>query len=101
MSGITVEVSFHAWQTRVFGKEESPVILEEVINKGTTFEGLLNQLIDKYPALEGTVVDPESGRVYDHAMVVLNGRVIDLVGGPRVVLSEGDKIQFLPMVAGG
>ena len=101
MNGIAVEVSFHAWQSEVFGKEESPVILEEVINKGMTFEGLLNQLIGKYPALEGTVVEPESRRVYDHAMVILNDRVIDLAGGPQVVLSQGDKIQFIPMVAGG
>jgi len=101
MTTIEVEIAFSAWQIDILGNGISLVILKEPVPEGTTFESLLGKLIDKYPYLLGTVVDPESRRVYDHTMIILNGKAIDLVGGSQVQLSEGDTIRFLPLVAGG
>ena len=98
---IQVEIFFSAWQIDILGNGDSPAILKESVDRGATFTVLLDQLIDKYPALLGTAIDPESRRVYDHTMIILNGRAIDLVGGTQVQLNEGDNVQFLPLVAGG
>ena len=101
MALITVEVTFHAWQAEIFGSKESPIILEESISKGMTFEYLLNRLIDRYPAIKGIIVDPSSGRVHEHVMIIVNDRILDLVGGLQARLKDGDKIHILPYLTGG
>jgi molybdopterin converting factor small subunit len=99
---IEVEVSFFAWQDKVLGKEkQGPAVLPEKVKEGTTFGGLLSHLVRKYPALVGTLVDPATGQLYEYVMVTINGRFLDLVGGQEVRLQAGDRVQFLPFLAGG
>ena len=99
---IEVEVSFFAWQDKVLGKKmPGPAMLPETVQEGTTFAGLLGHLLRKYPALAGTLVDPATGQLYEYVMVTINGRFLDLVGGQDARLQVGDRIQFLPFLAGG
>ncbi len=76
-------------------------MLPETVKEGTTFAGLLGRLLKKYPALAGTLVDPATSQLYEYVMVTINGRFLDLVGGQDARLQAGDKIQFLPFLAGG
>ncbi len=101
MEPIAIKVSFHAWQAEIFGREEGPVIVEESVAKEATVTVLLDQLVDRYPAIKGIIVDPESGRLHDHVMIIVNHRVLDLVGGLQTPLKKGDRIHVLPYITGG
>lgn len=97
-----VELSFYAWQARIVGSpKEGPVVLEEQVAEGITFDGLLQGLIARYPGLQGALIDPASGGLYDYVVVMLNGGFLDLAKGGEVHLKDGDKVQFLPFLAGG
>lgn len=101
MEPIKVKVSFYGWQTEIFGSGKGPVIVEELLAKKASVEILLNQLIDRYPSINGTIVDPKSGRLHDHVVIIVNGIVLDLVGGLQTSLNDGDMIYILPFITGG
>ncbi len=101
MTIIQVGVTFCAWQVNIFGDKESSVTLQEHIDKGATFEHLLNHLVASYPALTDTLIHPATQQLNDDIIVIINGKFLDLVGGLQTQLRHGDNIQFLPVIPGG
>jgi molybdopterin converting factor small subunit len=49
----------------------------------------------------GLLFDPRSQSLPEHVEVVLNDRVLDLMGGVEAPIAEGDVLTFLPAHAGG
>lgn len=98
---IQVGVTFCAWPTRILGNEKSSVKLEEHIEKGGTFEDLLNHLVDNYPALKDTLIDPVTQKLYDEIVVIVNGKSLDPIDGMQTHLKNEDSVEFLPCLPGG
>lgn len=101
MTVIQIEVTFCAWQANIFGNKQSSTTLREHIDKGATFEDLLNHLVRSYPSLKDTLIDTASQQLYDNIIVIVNGRLLDLIGGMQAHMKDGDKVQFLPCLPGG
>ncbi len=46
-------------------------------------------------------MDRESRRLHEHVAVILNGRLLHLVGGMEARLHDGDKLLLMLAYAGG
>jgi len=73
--------------------------LEMDIDSPTIF-GLIELLIEKYgEPFQSAVLDESSGEL--RVVVVKNDREIDLLQGLATALEDGDRVMFLPPIAGG
>ncbi|MFH0914130.1 MAG: MoaD family protein [Chloroflexota bacterium] len=95
---IQVEVSFGAGLADTLGSSNTTL---ELSQEGATFAELLSLLMDKLPAFKEIAVDPATQRVGDQIVIMVNGRLLDLVGGLQAGLKDGDQVQIFPFLAGG
>jgi len=73
--------------------------LEMDIDSPTIF-GLIELLIEKYgEPFQSAVLDESSGEF--RVVVAKNDREIDLLQGLATALEDGDRVMFLPPIAGG
>ncbi len=98
---IQVEVTFYAWPDNTFGEARSSIAFQESLEAGATFAGLVDQLARRYPALKDTVIDGSRQQLHDDIVVIVNGKMLDMIGGLPARLADGDKVQLLPCVPGG
>lgn len=77
----------------------APQALVLSVPEGTTVEGLLRLLAERYPAF-GTIAY-EKGRLTDALQVVIGDRLLDLAGGSERPLVEDDTVVLLPPFEGG
>jgi len=65
-----------------------------------TVAGLLEELVRERPAVSGELLD-ERGSVSYRFTVVVNREIIDRSRWEDVILSEGDEVALMSIVAGG
>lgn len=68
------------------------------IDEESTVGDVLRDLVTEYPALE---IFDDTGEVYGHVNVLINGRNVQHLDGLETVLSENDTIGVFPPVEGG
>ena len=72
---------------------------EKVTASATTLSGLVEELSDKYPELNNTVITPNK-EVMSFITLFIDGRnVID--ASQIVEIPEGAVVSFVPSIAGG
>ena len=76
-------------------------ILEKEMGEEATIGDLLIDLALSYTDFGKVVFDPDTGKVSDQVMVVLNDNLLQLTDLTEVKLSDGDCITLLPMYTGG
>jgi len=103
---IRITIELWLWLGKELGGDfESPSemrsIREESLKEGTTIRELLDNLAGRYPAIDRSVFDTHTKRIFPHIVVNYNDRVIS----PHIVhdqiLKDGDKITLLPVYTGG
>jgi molybdopterin converting factor small subunit len=67
---------------------------------GTTVQECLQDLVRRYPKLEGALFDSD-GKILLKWMVYKNNRVITSSSLSDFPVSEGDEIGLVPVIAGG
>ena len=67
---------------------------------GASVGDALRQLLERQPALEGHIFDPD-GRVVPYVSVFVDGRDIRHLAGLATPVGEDDEIAVFPPVAGG
>jgi molybdopterin synthase sulfur carrier subunit len=70
--------------------------LKELSSPGTTLGEILNDLVLRYPSLEGAIL--ESGTLRPNIIITLNGQNTT---DPNVAVTEEDTIAIFPPIAGG
>lgn len=86
----------------LFGGEPSQhLAFSEPIEAGETVRDLLNRLAKRHERLGGLVFSTETQQLSGNVRLVLNSRLIELVGGLDTCLETGDEILFLPAFSGG
>ena len=77
--------------------------LEMEVEEGTTVEGLLMQLVETYgPELRKVLIDPETGEIESHYMILINGKgTFQFPEGINMSLEDGDVISILMFLTGG
>lgn len=68
------------------------------IDEESTVGDVLRELVSEYPDLE---IFDDSGELYGHVNVLINGRNVQHVDGLDTALSEDDTIGVFPPVEGG
>lgn len=84
MSGIKVKVAYFAQAREFAGTKED----EFVLNGPADVKQLLREVISAHPKLQAII---------ETTSTLLNGRVVP----KNIELNDGDRVAFLPPVAGG
>lgn len=83
---------------RILGAAELDITLEE----GATIETLFRCLIRQYGDAFAYLVTDSEGRIATpHTRVLINGRDLFLLNNMDTVLSEGDIVSLISVIAGG
>lgn len=88
-----MEINFYASLRKISGQKTIDLRLPA----GCTVSGLLDIIIDHYPAMEAKLLD-ENGNLGLHAHVIINGRDAPLLKyAMNTELMESDKIDIFPI----
>ncbi len=74
--------------------------IEVNCNDGASVGDALRQLLERKPALEGRILDPQ-GDVVPYVAIFVDGRDIRHLDGLATPVGEDDEIAVFPPVAGG
>ncbi len=75
--------------------------LEKEIGKGATLGDLLADLAFSYIDFRKVVFNPDTGKVSDQIMVILNNNLLPVPDVTEAKLDDGDGIIILPVYSGG
>lgn len=95
---IEVNVKFFGVLRKSAGKEKTKVVLEKPAN----IKNLIQKLIEKLPKeFEESLLDAELKDPRPNALILINGKEINILNGLETILKEGDEITFIPVTHGG
>ncbi len=100
MPTVTVEV-FSWLRVKLGYPEAGRVALTCEVADGETVGDLLGRLAREVPGLAEHVYDARDRRLLEQVAVLLDGRAVELVGGPAARLRDGSHLVLLPGFAGG
>lgn len=97
-----VKVKLEFWiGDRLGWKNPGPEVLEEWVEEGEPLRSLLNRLAKRLDQFPEAVFDPETQSLSSEVALVLNDHIQNLAQGLETPLREGDRVAFLPILAGG
>jgi len=95
------KVRLEFWMADRLGLDQpGPLILEEPLEEGESLRSLLTRLAGRIESFAEAVFDPRTQSLSSEISLLLNNH-IDLPQGMDTKLKEGDRILFLPILAGG
>jgi len=77
-----------------------PVILEESVEEGESLRSLLTRLAGRFLHFSEVLFNPETQSLSSEVTILINGHIY-LPQGMDTKLNDGDRILFLPILAGG
>ena len=69
---------------------------KEISVTGTSLKGVLNELVEEVPALDGVIL--EDGQIRPHFVITVNGHNVAELD---VTVTEQDLVAIFPPIAGG
>lgn len=94
---IKINISFLSLLADIISEEE--IVLS--IKEDSTIKDVLNILSKKYGNLLRETIFTSSETLNNYIIIGLNGRDIRSLDNFKTLLHDGDKISFLPAIAGG
>lgn len=92
-----MKLNFFATLRQVTGQKTVEMELPE----GVTAQGVLDAVVERYPAMIGMLAD-EDGKLLGHCHMFINGRgVTYLLDQMDSVVQPTDTVNFFPAVGGG
>ena len=99
MSSSKVRLEF--WMADRLGFDHpGPVILEEPLEDNESIRTLLTRLVGRFEHFSENLFDPATQTLSSEVTLVFNSHV-DLPQGMDTRLKAGDRVLFLPILAGG
>jgi molybdopterin converting factor small subunit len=97
----SAKVRVEFWMADRMGWDNpGPVTFEEAILTGESLRALLNRLAEKNSRFPEAVFDPATQALSSEVSLILNEHV-NLPQGLDTLLHDGDRLLFLPILAGG
>ena len=97
----TSKVRLEFWMAARLGFEgPGPVVLEEPLEEGESLRHLLTRLSGRFSHFCENLFDPGTQSLSSEVTLVFNNH-IDLPQGMDTKLRDGDRVLFLPILAGG
>jgi molybdopterin converting factor small subunit len=98
---LTPKVRLEFWMADRLGFDQAgPVILEEPLEEAESLRALLNRLAGRFPYFSENLFDPQTQSLSSEVSILLNNHT-HLSQGMDTRLRDGDRILFLPILAGG
>ena len=85
----------------IAGEKSGELRFDFSLSEGSTFQDLLLAISSQRSDIAAILCDQDGGQVKYNAVVVINDRVIELVGGNQTLLRDGDVIMVMPAYSGG
>jgi molybdopterin synthase sulfur carrier subunit len=93
-----IEIEFLSVLSDLMG--EKSFIIE--VNDKTTIKRIFDELANKLgKKFIKYIYNPQNKQISKHSLVILNERDINTINGLDTQVNEGDKIIFIPAIAGG
>jgi molybdopterin converting factor small subunit len=80
--------------------QPGPIISEEPVEEGETLRSLLTRLAGRFGHFSEALYDPATQSLSSEVSILINNH-INLSQGLDTKLKDGDRILFLPILAGG
>lgn len=97
-----LQVNLQFWMGERLGwSKPGPLNMEVPIEEGESLRSLLNRLAGQVEHFAEAIFDPQTQSLSSEATIVLNDHVRNLPQGLETKLKDGDRILFLPILAGG
>jgi molybdopterin converting factor small subunit len=101
-SGETISLEYYSWlATELLGVGEEGKTVELPLPPAGTVRSLLEQLASESERFRHFVYDVDEQRIKEYATLIVNGRVVELIGGLDAPLRPGDQLLLLPGFSGG
>jgi len=95
------KVTLEFWMADRLGWDQpGPVVLKEPLREGESLRGLLTRLAGRFGQFSEALFDPQTQSLSSEVTIVMNDH-INLPQGMDTPLNDGDRILFLPILAGG
>lgn len=82
-------------------KAEGHLVLEEIIDAGTTIGDLMRKLASQYQTFGDAIFDSETDKMSGNVAIALNDRLVEALGGLDTPVNDGDIIKLFAVIAGG
>ncbi|MDO8687609.1 MAG: MoaD/ThiS family protein [Dehalococcoidales bacterium] len=80
---------------------EGHLVLEEIIDEGTTIGDLMRKLASQYQAFGDSIFDTETNKMSGNVAIALNDRLVEALEGLDTPVNDGDMIKLFAVIAGG
>ncbi|MFN8526178.1 MAG: MoaD/ThiS family protein [Chloroflexota bacterium] len=98
----TVRLEYYSWLAKELkGVGEEGTTVEVPLSGDRTVRALLQDLAADSAKFRELVYDPAENRIKEYATLIVNGRVVELIGGLDARLNPGDELLLLPGFSGG
>jgi molybdopterin converting factor small subunit len=95
------KVRLEFWMADRLGFDQpSPVILEEPLEEAESLRALLTRLAGRFNHFSENLFDPQTQSLSSEVSILINNHT-NLSQGMDTKLRDGDRILFLPILAGG
>lgn len=99
---INVEVQPYSWISSTLGGSDSVnAALNEEVKAGTSLRTLLIDLANRFPDFRKMVFDPETCKMSEQALVILNGKLVQYSEIDEIILNDKDNVTLAPVIFGG
>jgi len=61
----------------------------------------IKKIVKELPKLKRTLIDPELEDPRPNALILVNGKEINILDGLETMLKDGDEVIFVPVLHGG
>ncbi len=92
----------YSWIAGALGTADRPnQTASKQLQEGATVYELFSELAGQYPDFREQVFNPETGKLTDQIMIILNGRLVQEHEMKSTRLNNKDKITLSPVLVGG
>jgi molybdopterin converting factor small subunit len=96
------KVHLEFWVADLLGwSHQGPMAIEEPVEEGESLRALLDRLAGRMEGFAGNIFDPVNQSLSSEIYILINGYVQNISLGLETRLKDGDRILFLPILAGG
>lgn len=96
-----LQVEIMPWLSNVVTGSSTPVLLEFEIREKCSLAEFLLKLKQEFPKLASHVISDNNYYLKPTVLLIYNGMAFEIIGGYNKILSDGDKITFIPAYYGG
>ncbi len=100
MPKTTVELEFWIGD-RLGWKQPGPIRQAEPLVEGESLRTLLTRLAERSADFAEAVFDPGTQALSSEVLILINEHIQNVAQGLETRLQDGDRIKFLPILAGG